>query len=549
MAHDPDRPAYRPTSRVAWPAFLSCSLLVLVVGVAMGYGLSLVYAKDFYVPAVLPLEAAAPALILVWWSVGRGKCRSRLTAVLLGVTAGAVFYLSAFYFDLARRAGFGRGARLDRLPDHIRMRMATDDLRRAGKACVIVAGPALPAGQPPRPKLLLAILYPVELALICLFGAAVAVTRAGRPFCEGCGHWMVEESLFWATADGRRLLHALDTGRLAQLAAQPPPRVTPTGTQARVSLHYCPWPHPEDADRQAYLTVAEAIARKGQITLRSRCRLGPAEAAALVPLFPALSQPAGPSPAAAPSASGPDPSGSEVEWVPSPYDGKVHTAQTRLVTRLLVWGSLVGGYLWPLGVFVAYAGLCLGPAAGAFEIGGLLVVAGFTLAHTLVWSRIGPRCAINLAARYEYRLARSEIRQRPDYLVDPDDPEAIYVEVIARRSWNDRGDRSGNDCGFLQVDLRGRRLLFEGDRRRFRLSAEALVACEVEAPHELHERVADPLFFTIVRAHVGGRLWELPLCPLEARSRLWQRRAFRENAEELQRRIAGLLTSPAASAG
>jgi hypothetical protein len=66
--------------------------------------------------------------------------------------------------------------------------------------------------------------------------------------------------------------------------------------------------------------------------------------------------------------------------------------------------------------------------------------------------------------------------------VDPDGPEAIFVEMVPRRHWA-RANRmleTAGDLGFLRIDAGRGLLLFEGDRERYQIPAGAILGCEVE---------------------------------------------------------------------
>src|SRR5262249_46776510 len=92
-------------------------------------------------------------------------------------------------------------------------------------------------------------------------------------------------------------------------------------------------------------------------------------------------------------------------------------------------------------------------------------------------------CGINLdyfVLRYNYGWTPRQIRERGDALVDPDDPDVIYLTVIPRVHWDELLPDKPTDRGFLPVDLRRRRLHFEGLKERYRIPGDAVLACKVE---------------------------------------------------------------------
>src|SRR5439155_10658453 len=68
-----------------------------------------------------------------------------------------------------------------------------------------------------------------------------------------------------------------------------------------------------------------------------------------------------------------------------------------------------------------------------------------------------------------------------DTVVDPNHPDAILAEVIPRRNWGQLMLENADDQGFLLVDAERRQLLFEGDKQRYRIPADAILSCDVEA--------------------------------------------------------------------
>ena len=109
-----------------------------------------------------------------------------------------------------------------------------------------------------------------------------------------------------------------------------------------------------------------------------------------------------------------------------------------------------------------------GPAKRYLGI-ALLVLAGTTFLTVLVFAR--PNAWLR-------RIARDEIRLRPGRSVDPDSPEARFVEVVPRSNWNKGMRENAIDVGFLMVNAEQHCLLFEGDRERYLIPANAIVKAE-----------------------------------------------------------------------
>jgi hypothetical protein len=161
-----------------------------------------------------------------------------------------------------------------------------------------------------------------------------------------------------------------------------------------------------------------------------------------------------------------------------------------LSLKTVILGNLLT--LTPLLLLFAGIGLAAGAAYLAFgegapedgehvldpRVGVLLIAVGVLVAAASAYW--GLRNTTKLANWYLRRLARREVLSRPDGLVDPDHPEAVFVEVVPRQNWNRLMLETATDVGFLLVEELRREVLFEGDRERMRIPAGAILSCEVE---------------------------------------------------------------------
>ena len=117
-----------------------------------------------------------------------------------------------------------------------------------------------------------------------------------------------------------------------------------------------------------------------------------------------------------------------------------------------------------------------------------------------------------LPAHYLRAVARAVIELRPGALLDPREPEAVCVDVIPRANWGKPMIRTATDMGLLKVDPLLRCLLFEGDRERWRIPAASLISAGVEsyrsASHVEGQQGGEVYFVAVIRANVGGQVWE-----------------------------------------
>jgi hypothetical protein len=237
-----------------------------------------------------------------------------------------------------------------------------------------------------------------------------------------------------------------------------------------------------------------------------------------------------------------------VSRIPSSRGGGVLTSGTAAVKNglfLLQVLVVLGGSFLP----VMLGGLAAQQhwLPGGKEVGFLPVLAGLGLTALLLWVLIGGLLRNPWSSRYIYRKLRAALADRPDALVDVSNPDAILVEVIPRRNWGQLMLENADDQGFLLVDADRRQLLFEGDKSRYRIPAQALLSCDVELmnPNAENDSRATPLGIVILRfrdGHIGER--EVPFLPRRAVSGDCLGGNYLERAHELQRRILASFAEP-----
>ena len=166
----------------------------------------------------------------------------------------------------------------------------------------------------------------------------------------------------------------------------------------------------------------------------------------------------------------------------------------------------------PVGLIGGFGGLGLGaylcsrvPAlAGACAVGGL--VCGFLSVLALVSFQHF------LASRYLRSVARRLFPQRADSLVQPDDAQADFVDVIPRSHWGESMLEPASDIGFFAIDQSRRELLLEGDSKRYRIPFEAVAACQIEEYALGREQwEADLHFVTVLTVETANGPREIPL--------------------------------------
>jgi hypothetical protein len=173
--------------------------------------------------------------------------------------------------------------------------------------------------------------------------------------------------------------------------------------------------------------------------------------------------------------------------------------------------------------------------ADAMEVfGGLgLIMGGFWFTQ---------RLGNFLPAHYLRTVARSVIERRPATLFDPRDPDSVCVDVIPRANWGKSMTRNATDMGLVKVDLLARCLPFEGDQERWQIPAASLISAEVEsyrpASHVEGQQGGEVYFVTVIRADVGGQVWEAPVSKFHVELRPKTNRLREANAIAIRDRIS-----------
>lgn len=110
--------------------------------------------------------------------------------------------------------------------------------------------------------------------------------------------------------------------------------------------------------------------------------------------------------------------------------------------------------------------------------------------------------------RWIKRRLKTEFARRPDCLVDPHDPNAVYVCVIPREHFIKVKMTLATDLFLMRLDPHKRELLLEGDCNRYRIPAGAILECGPECfylPFESQHRIRIWIVRLVIRAHDGDR--------------------------------------------
>jgi len=128
--------------------------------------------------------------------------------------------------------------------------------------------------------------------------------------------------------------------------------------------------------------------------------------------------------------------------------------------------------------------------------------------------------------------------------VDPDDPRAIFVEIVPRRNWGRVMADTASDVGILLIDSERGEIVYEGDNERFRIPARAIISCAVEKSVVGAEgQNGSVQYLTVIRASHPSILWEVPLIYRWIRWRL-KKKDKAAGAEEMRRLIMSITPQP-----
>ena len=397
-------------------------------------------------------------------------------------------------------------ARLDRLPDHIRFRIQND-------------GAIQPDGnhEPSPPGVNLSELL-FNAAIVILLPVGTAWRAVRRPFCENHQRWMDTFRCVISVESAESVIETLKSGDLSALQAAIEAAPPDAAEYVKVEMLYVP----RAADSSAYLTLSHVTLNQKsrelvhERALVKRWRLAPEEAAVAAEGFH-ISDAGFARPERARSERGPE-HGEEAALHVMFDENRVFNERTQ---------ALVGTMIHlPLGICIAMAFVCWLGALGIEyvwpERPAWIVFAALPAGFGFLFGAVGLARYINvIPARYLHARLCREIAARSDAIVRPDDPDAIFVEVVPRRNWVPSNNENADDFGLLRVDRERGLILFEGGAERWALPASAVIGCDV-SEYCAHPQTGEPanVPLLVLTAMVDGREWERPL---NRRSLEWAR--------------------------
>ena len=527
----PGRNFYKANG-VHWMKFLPWLTLAFVVAVALAAGMAQLFAVGHYYIFIVPLLAALCVAGMLNLAVNKGHCRNAVVGGLAGLCAGVVLYIGYFYFGMVHDLGPETANHPEFVPSYIRLRMAievTRDVhnphREEKPNTPTKAGIYMNWGR-----------FVFELGVVLAITIAGAANRARKPYCQTCQRWTVREVTQFDPTEASELLEALriqSPRSLAALCARTPYTTIPN---ISLAVDFCPTLNDGmSRDCPAYVSVkqinmaAKSAMRdafeqsKGKLFVRGM-QLESNELAALAPRFKVFEAVAGHSAVNSllpkreiDEADDKNLTYAEITPLTQDYAGKILSRKTALVGNafsLLTFLGLVGGLgllIW--GLVTAFPDH---PPAGGVspedvKFGVTLIFLGGTwFCISLAFGLIDPSY---LGNRYLRNLVRREFSRRSSLMVELNDPEAVFVEVVPKTNWGKMMLDNASDVGLLLVDRSKREIRFEGDKERWRIPVAAITYCQFEEYVHAHGNSKTRIFYVVLRANRSEGFWEVPVRP------------------------------------
>lgn len=506
----PGRVSYHPSGGVRFGPFLVWLLPAMVAAALLALLLFRLFLSGYYYVIIVPMIVALGVGALIRLAVAKGHCRNWLLGGLAGFCAAVVLYCGYFYCGMIYHWGPRVLARPDLLPVYVKARMNTDVIHDENGSKE--SGTRAPA--------LNWLIFSAEASVVFLVAVLPGIQRSRRPYCEACGRWMVRHATFFNPNKSVAVMDALRNGSSQALAALCATPVYSSVPNLTVGVDLCPSLE-EEAWRRgcpAYISVkqviqSQAIASadpidqvRGKLLLRM-LQATEGEIGALASRFKVPESVAG-LPATAGSLV-PAELAVEIKAIEPEYAGKAFS-------RGMLWGGTILTFV-PLLIFFGGLGLVAWAATildGAVPPTEKFIAFGM-LAAGIVSGVGGMTMALKNPSYIAYKVLqnrlRRELARRPKRMVEPDNPEALFVEIVPKANWGRLKLSWASDVGLLLLDQAKRELLFEGDRERFRIPADAITYCGFEefVSQQGHGKVR--YYYMVLRIESPTRFWEAPI--------------------------------------
>jgi hypothetical protein len=519
------RPSYKSSGGVNFGLFLPWFLLTLLVSGLLAAFMFWLYHIGHYYIIIVPLLCGLAVAGMMRLAVVKGHCRSRIVAMVSGFLSGLVLYLGSYYVGMLYQLGPETAAQPNALYWYIRLRLATDVTRDAHTPRDSDRERSPSAG-------LNWFRFGIESIGVVAIVTASAYRRSRKPYCEQCHKWLVREITTFEPGKEAAILESLQTVSPRALAALCATPAYPTIPNAMLAVEYCPsLKDGMTRDCPTYLSLKSITANpkgatldtfeqsKGKLLARA-VQVDASELPALALRFPVFETYTGRAAVASlrpkeePDDTREEVPGEFAEVTPlgSDHAGKVLTKKMILIGNALgvcVLVAFIGGLgllAWGASILDRVdKGMSDAKPAGI----ALCVIGGASVLSALIGMLFDSSFGGNRILRKAFK---AELARRSGVLVDANDPDAIFVEIVPKLTWGKMMLENASDVGLLVVDKARREIRFEGDKERWRVPANAITGCEVEKFVQGEgTHGATKIFYTVLRANRRSGFWEAPI--------------------------------------
>jgi hypothetical protein len=518
---------------VDWVRFFPWLLAAFVSAAVLAEGMAQLFAAGHYLILIVPIGAALGVAGMLILAVARGHCRSQWVAGLTGFCAGAFLYLGFFYLGMLHDFGPEAATRPQALPAYIHLRMMVErthdisDPSRDDQNKPSAADPIfMNWGR-----------FGFEFIIVLAITTGAALRRSKKPHCETCNRWMTRELTQFEPGRSAELMEALRVHSARSLAALSDGAPFATIPNLTAAVDFCSSLKEGRAlGCPVYLSLKNIVAApkgaafdpfdqsKGKLLVRT-LQLNGDEISALAPRFKVFQTITGSVTVNVPLASpGQDDSTgdnnatyADIAPVPAEYAGKIFTRKNVIVASLFVFTVIIGflgGLLLVLfGLLTAFPDH---PPADGVSPGtkqlciALIALGGAAFCVSVAFVFIDSSIFGN---RYLRNVLRRELGRRTSVLVDPNDPDALFVECVPKLNWGKLMLDNARDAGLMVVDRQRREIRFEGDKERWRIPAGAIQYCELEVFIQQQGHYRNKMYYVVLRVNHRSGFWEAPIRP------------------------------------
>ena len=398
-------------------------------------------------------------------------------------------------------------------------------------------------------------IFLIEIGIVVGLAGAAGFRRARKPYCERCRDWMDREITRFDPMKTDALFQALKNATaptLTTLFTSPEFPSVPNASlafdvcrslKAGRSIECAAFVSIKQIEQNPKGAVLDAFdSSKGKL-LVNFAQVQTDELPLMAGRFPFLAgkkgmiaQPTIVSPILPPTNSKSAHS-VETKTLPPEFSGRVLSRRNILIGNALSISILLGCFggigLAVLGGVTAFPDHppAEGVSPGIKTLGIALLAIGIPLFVTFAF--LGVMNVGFFSNRWLRDLARRELKRRPANLVNPDAPEARFVEVVPKLNWGKMMLETATDVGFLALDKQRGLVLFEGDKECYRIPVQSIVWCAMEIYVQGEgTHGATRFYYVVIRANHPTQFWEAPF-RIRAGSGLFSRRKQRRMTEQL----------------